>query len=266
MHMNEQTPGSISTPIKHLDFTVEESQCAPDDHITIANLMLQLQIAAVDHAEALGFGRTMLDKVDVYWVLSNFYIEINTLPKSGDRVTIKTWPSGSTRAIATREFTATIADPHYRPTTASESNTPNAFTATSEWMILSKSHGRAKNLHRLGLKDLPAGPRTIDHTLERLQPPADIEIAEQIKVPHSAIDVNNHVNNTEYVRWALSTLNQAWPSPPQVKSLQITYLAEAFEDDILSIAVTHVTSDSAIISATKDPDNTPVFAAHVQTK
>jgi len=288
---SERTPQEVLTrpPWQRQSFKVDPSACGADGLITIGELMLSLQNAAVAHAEALKFGRATLDKLDAYWVLANFYLRINRLPRAGETVTLLTWPSGSTKAVATREFQAfdaVNAIEHARRLrrlqstegpmdAASIQDVESLLTASSEWMVLGRSHGRAKNLHRLGLQDIPTAGRLVAGPLERLQPPQDARIIDAIRVPHSAIDANNHVNNAQYVRWALQALARVEPNLPPIESLHITYLAEAFENDELTI--THAPSPPAngqassiehpvssiegrILAAHRSTDHTPIFA------
>ena len=90
--------------VREEKFTVKSYECRPDGNIKTACLMQYLQEAAALHAEELGFGVDSLNKINCYWVLSNLRIEIDRLPKWNDEITVKTWPSGYNRVIATREF------------------------------------------------------------------------------------------------------------------------------------------------------------------
>ncbi|MHC4309265.1 MAG: acyl-[acyl-carrier-protein] thioesterase, partial [Planctomycetota bacterium] len=135
-----------------------------------------------------------LNEINGYWVLSNIRIEINLLPKWNDEVTIRTWPSGITRLIATREFVGKTQDGR------------ELFRASSEWMILNKDTNRPKNLSVLNMNSLAVGPKVIEKEIERLKPIDDYTQVGQVPVPYSSIDLNGHVNNTEYVRWGLDAL------------------------------------------------------------
>lgn len=204
-------------------FKVKTYECRPDGNIKIACLMQYLQEVAALHAEQLGFGINKLNKINSYWVLSNLRIEINELPKWNDEITIKTWPSGHTRSIATREFIG--------------SNQENCelFRASSQWMILDKQSNRPKNLSRLDL-DLPkTGSKVLTEELSRLELQDDYSEVDRITVPYSSIDLNGHVNNTEYVRWSMDALRKAFNFDGKVLSFHVNYLSEIFEGDELEL-------------------------------
>jgi acyl-ACP thioesterase len=199
--------------------------CQPDGRIRINALMQYLQEAAAGHAEQLGVGFGDLDQRGCLWVLVNLRVEVARTPRWGDPVIVTTWPSGSERLIASREFIGRDADGR------------EFFRATSDWMILDRSSGRPKSLRRLDLGLPPAGPRVLATDLARLQPVEGYEKICTLRVPFSALDFNGHVNNTEYVRWALDAVHQRFPDLPEIRSVQITYTAEVFEGEEIELLV-----------------------------
>jgi acyl-ACP thioesterase len=204
-------------------FKVKTYECRPDGNIKTACLMQYLQEVAASHAEQLGFGINKLSEINSYWVLSNLRVEINKIPKWNDEVTVKSWPSGHSRSIATREFVA------------KNQNECELFQASSQWMILNKKSNRLKNLFRLDL-DLPnTGIKVLPEELKRLEPLDDYSEVDRITVPYSSIDLNGHVNNTEYVRWSIDALKKAFGFDGKVRSMQATYLSEIFEGDELEL-------------------------------
>jgi medium-chain acyl-[acyl-carrier-protein] hydrolase len=207
-------------------FTVEAFDCRPDGGIKPNALMQYLQEAAARHAQQLGVGFADLDRQDCFWVLVNFRLEMTGTPHWGDIVTIRTWPSGFTRLIASREFIGMGADGR------------EVFRAASEWMILDKHSSRPKNLQRLDLHLPPTGPKALSAGLVRLRPAEVYASAGTLSVPFSSLDFNGHVNNTEYVRWALDGLRHRFGRAPVTHSMQGTYLAEVFEGDQIEILVT----------------------------
>jgi acyl-ACP thioesterase len=204
-------------------FTVKTYECRPNGNIKTACLMQYLQEAAALHAEQLGFGVDRLSTINSYWVLSNLRIEINRLPKWNDEITVKTWPSGYNRLIATREFVA------------KDQNDCELFRAGSQWMILDKQSNRPKNLFRLDLSLPKTGAKALSEKLVRLEPHDDYSQVDRISVPYSSIDLNGHVNNTEYVRWGIDALRKAFKFEGNISSMHATYLSEVFEADELDL-------------------------------
>ena len=231
-------------------FTVKTYDCHPDGLMKISALMQQFQEVASVHARQLNFGSDRLDEINCYWVLSNLRIEVRKLPRWNEAVHLQTWPSGHNRILATREFQG-----------LDESQT-ELFRAASQWMILDKKSNRPKNLVRLEIDLLNAGPKVLDAEPARLEPQTLYTHRESIRVPYSALDLNGHVNNTEYARWALDSLHQNFDLPAEIHSLQISYLAEAFENDTLDLQLAQMDSRCFVLGR-KAGDNSNVFILEI---
>ena len=231
---------------------VKTYHCRPDGRMKIHVLMHRLQEIAAAHAQTLGLGIQWLSEMDCCWVLSNFVMEIARMPRWDETVTLQTWPSGHNRLIATREFMGHAAD-------GSE-----LLRAGSQWRILNRKTGRPINLAKL-TPPLPGdAEKVISPSLERLEPPADCEYSETIRVPYSAIDMNGHVNNTEYVRWGMDVLQRRLRTGPDVRRLQITYLSEVFEDDNLELSALAVGLRRYMVTGRKAADHAMVYLMQVE--
>jgi medium-chain acyl-[acyl-carrier-protein] hydrolase len=206
-------------------FTVKAFDCRPDGGMKVNALMQYLQEAAACHAEQLGFGFADMSQRNCLWVLANLRLEISREPQWMDRLTIRTWPSGHTRLAATREFVGTATD-------GSE-----LFRAGSEWMVLDRQSSRPQNLVRFGLNLPQTGLKALSMPLHRLKPAEGCVRTYCLQVPFSALDFNGHVNNTEYVRWALDGLSLQRDPLSQIHAAHVTYLAEAFQGDEIEVLV-----------------------------
>ena len=209
--------------------------------------MQSLQETAALHAEQLGVGFERLREMNGYWVLSNFRMEITQLPKWNDRITIRTWPSGYNRVIASREFVG------------KDRNNRESFKAGSEWMILDKQRNRPKNLFRLDL-DLPrTGEKALSEKLSRLQRRNGYQDVDRVRVPYSSIDLNGHVNNTEYVRWGFDALRRAFMAEGDVRYMQVSYLSEVFEGDELDLLISSGAGGHFYVLGRNSDTKTDVF-------
>lgn len=227
-----------------LTFTAAAYTCGAGGAIRPHALMGHLQEAASLHAEQLGFGRPDLERIGGYWVLINIYMEITRLPRVYEPYTIRTWPSGNTKLLATREFEGF------------GSADSVLFHATSEWVILDKPTGRPKNLTGTELPNLNTGPRLFTQCPARLGPFIDCGLVQTIQVGRSSLDLNGHVNNTEYVRFAFDALGQ--DGPAGAGSMQTTYLAEVFEQDRLEVYTNH-SGQTCQVMIRRQKEQSPCF-------
>jgi medium-chain acyl-[acyl-carrier-protein] hydrolase len=237
--------------VKEQKFRIRTYECGVDGRIKIFSLMQYLQEIAALHAEQLGLGFARLSEIGGYWVLSNIRIEINRLPGRDDQLTLKTWPSGFSRTIATREFVG------------KDQNGSELFHAGSEWMVLNKQTNRLKNLFKLKLNLPKVAVKALPDNLKRLEPMNEYNQVAQVLVPHSVIDLNGHVNNTEYVRWGIDALSRTSKLNESIRSMQATYLSEAFEGDELDLLVSSGTNRQFGVLGRKSGTETNVFLMEV---
>lgn len=211
--------------VREEKITIRTYECGVGGSIKIASLMQHLQEAAALHAEQLGFGREKMNGIDGYWVLSNVRVEIVELPQWNEEVTIRTWPSGYSRLLASREFIG------------ADRNARELFRAGSEWMVLDKQRGRPKNLFHLDLALPRTGTKALQEKLCRLEPLDGGVAVDKVRVGRSAIDLNGHVNNTEYIRWGIDALSRQFKLGDEIRCVHATYLSEVFEADELDLLV-----------------------------
>jgi len=228
-------------------FRIRTYECGVYGSIKIFSLMQYLQEIAALHAEQLGLGFDRLSEMNGYWVLSNIRIEISRLPDRDDEITLRTWPSGYTRTTATREFVG------------KDQNGSELFRAGSEWMVLNKQTNRLKNLFRLDLNLPKTGVKALPDELNRLEPQGDYREVDVVRVPRSSIDLNGHVNNTEYVRWGIDALSRVFKLEENIRCVQATYLSEVFDGDKLDLLATSKTGGQFGVLGRKSGTDTNVF-------
>jgi medium-chain acyl-[acyl-carrier-protein] hydrolase len=237
--------------VKEEKFRIRTYECGVDGRIKIFSLMQYLQEIAALHAGQLGLGFDSLSEMNGYWVLSNIRIEISRLPGREDEVTLRTWPSGYSRTTATREFVG------------KDQNSFELFRAGSDWMALNKETNRLKNLFKLDLNLPKTGTKALPEELKRLEPAGDYREVDVVRVPRSSIDLNGHVNNTEYVRWGIDALSRAFKLKENIRCVQATYLSEVFEGDELDLLATSKTSGKFGVLGRKSGTESNVFLMEV---
>ncbi len=220
-------------------------ECRPGGEIYLHALVRYLQEMATHHADILGCGFYDLIRRDGYWVLSNIRIKVSDLPRYQCRFTIKTWPSRLSRLLAEREFIVC------------DSAGKELVRASSEWLVMHAKSNRPVNLLALDL-NLPQKPEKVfNSALKRLKAvptghstghPTDLPTGHstepstdrailRLTVPYSALDVNGHVNNAQYVKWTMDAIHNWAVHLLTVADLQITYLSEVFEKNEIEICL-----------------------------
>jgi acyl-ACP thioesterase len=227
-------------------FTVSTYQCNSEGTIHLYSLMQQLQEIASKHAEDLGVGRKWMEENEYYWVLVDFKMEINRHPSYGETVIVKTWPSGWDLIKAFRDFKGEDLEGN------------ELFRATSDWMVIERNSFKPMTTKELQF-DFESSIERIIKDMERLKGSSQMQEITSLSVPFSSIDMNGHVNNTEYVRWGIDTLRSNITPGRKIRSFNISYLAEVFKGEIITFFSKETGPNTFMIKGSKKGSLKPAF-------
>ena len=180
-------------------------------------LMNWLQTLADSHAEDLGFGYSFCIKNNFIWVVTNYIIEINELPREGEEFELVTWPSGHGGVRATRDFEIRGTDGRIM------------IAATSQWVLI--------NIYtRLPIR-LTDNIKSFDCTSERAVNKPFEKLSEFIPnisctfdCKYDDVDINGHINNAVYVLWAMESLPVEFRHNHKLSGLKINFVREVLPD------------------------------------
>ena len=176
-------------------FRVRSYEVEPDGKLRIVVLARMLQEVAWLHASLLGKGFVERESGALFWVLSRLRCRIDRYPRWGDEFTIRTWPVGTDRLLAVRDFAVIDAD-------------GVMGRMTSGWLVVDGSTSRPVRPETL-VGDLPLTPSEFDGDLSKIRPPADSVPGPVRTVQHHDIDQYRHVNNAAYLEWMIDAVAEA---------------------------------------------------------
>jgi len=138
------------------DIHVRSYEVDATGYFSMQAICNHLQDIAWEHAGRLGFGYEQLANRNLFWVLSRLKIEINKYPLWNDKVILKTWPRGSEKLFAYRDYTI------------EDKNGQLLIAATSAWLILDKVNHRPQ--FSSFLSNVPSFPesRVSENDLKKL--------------------------------------------------------------------------------------------------
>ena len=183
---------------------------------SISSLFCFLQESAWKHAETNDFGWARLKRSNCCWVLSRMKVRIEEYPRWKDEIHLETWSKAPDALMAYRDFE--IFD----------SQNKRILSASSAWLILDIDSRRPQRMSMLrGELPVLEGREAQTAAISKLpavasEPDAAINI-----VPYSAIDMNGHVNNANYVRWALDVFPADFIVDHNLHEIEINYLHES---------------------------------------
>ena len=185
-------------------------------------LLACVQEVAGEHSQALGASNGEYNGRRLFWAVTRHRVQIKRLPRAKETITIKTWPCPTTR----------VAYP--RATAAYDEGGNELFRAMSLWVLMD-ADSRAMvlpgksgvNVEGITLGDELDAPVSLA--------PAGGEQEEKRQVRFTDLDVNGHMNNTQYLNWVEDLLPAAYHKDHIAKGFTVCYLNEALEGQTLDL-------------------------------
>jgi acyl-ACP thioesterase len=173
------------------------------------------------------------------WVLSRIYSEISDWPLWGEAITVKTWPRGTDKLFALRDYEARYRDGR------------SIALATSSWLIVDRNTLRIQrpdnnvsvlNSEILVEKALPRNAMKLEPAITNglSKPPFNVRISD--------LDVNLHTNNTKYLKWVTDSYDLDFILDNIPLSAEINYLAESHFNESIAIMTSENNNDSNVFS------------------
>ncbi|MCH5275161.1 MAG: acyl-[acyl-carrier-protein] thioesterase [Lachnospiraceae bacterium] len=200
------------------DSRIRYSETDRECRLTLESLLDYFQDCSTFHSEDLGVGIEYLNERNLFWVLISWQIIIDRYPKLGEKVTVGTFPYAFKGGFGYRNFCM-----------LDEAGNDIA-KANSLWILLEKDilrpgHPTREMLEKYTLEEkLP-----MEYAGRRIDIPQNGGMKEAITVMPWHLDTNNHVNNGQFVRIAMSVL----PKHVSLAQMRAEYKQQAHLDDIL---------------------------------
>jgi len=207
------------------EYRVHVYETGPDGKLNLYSFFNYMQDIASDHAIKLGFGRDDLMRDNRFWVLSRIYAVITEWPLWEELVIVKTWPNGTDKLFALRNYEVSYPDGRH------------IASATSSWLILDRTTKKVQRPESILSQYNPNihADSTPLRYASKLEPVSEISFTSPAyKIKISDLDVNLHTNNVRYLNWASDTYDLDFVMKNVPRSAEINYLAESlFDEEII---------------------------------
>ena len=225
-----------------LPYSIRSYEGDQNNNLRLVICMNILQDAATRDADRRGFGMDFCIKHNMTWVGNDYVIEIERLPKIGENIIVKTWPSLAGKLAARRDFA--IYDEKRNL----------IMKSASRWLLISVDKKRP-----LVVADTLQGYNAVDeHVLEtdfaKIAEPIDNLQTYKYKVRYDDIDINHHINNAVYVLWAGEAVDTDWHSSHFPKRIAINFKKEGFIGEDIEV-VTSLIGDKSLHSIRAKGEN-----------
>ena len=199
-------------------YTIHSYECDATGRLSVPALMNLMQESANRNADAYGIGTASLQEKGLGWMLMRFGLTMHNYPRSGQTISVITYPTFVEKFFVYRDFQVRAAS----GTLLAE--------ASSTWLVFDTT--------KRGLVPIPAFIRELTPPEGVTQSPklplkpayqsADFSESETdtVTVGWFDIDSNQHVNNVVYIRWLLEQLPDNLLTNRQLISLDVIYKNE----------------------------------------
>jgi medium-chain acyl-[acyl-carrier-protein] hydrolase len=178
------------------DYLVHYYEIDRERRLTIPSLIHYLEDIATLNSEARGLTLDYYKESGLGWMLIQWEIKISHLPVFNETVKINTTPTAYKIYFANREYEFL------------DENGNSLVTAKSLWLLADMNTRKPCRVPDK-MYDCFGVNRKNEYTfykLEEFQPITEGTYNSAIKVKHTDLDSNDHVNNVKYVEWALASL------------------------------------------------------------
>jgi acyl-ACP thioesterase len=185
------------------------------DRLNPAALANFFQEAAGDHAEELGVGLEPMRAEGLGWILSRLSYTLSRRPGRGETLTVRTWPHGTDRLFAVRDYEVLDAAG------------ARIGAGRSGWLVVDLASLRPKRPEAV-TAGLPrnAERAALPDGIGPLAARADLAPAGTRRAAYTDLDYNGHVNNARYLQWAQDALAASDLEAAAGFRVDVNYLAE----------------------------------------
>jgi medium-chain acyl-[acyl-carrier-protein] hydrolase len=207
------------------EYRIHVYETGPNGKLSLYSLFNYMQDIAAEHAVKLGFGRDDLMRDNRFWVLSRMFSVISELPSWENTIILKTWPNGTDKLFALRNYEVMYPDGRH------------IASGTSSWLILDQTTKKVQRPDGI-LQQYNPGLRFENREvryaskLDKSAENGKLSAAYKIKV--SDLDVNFHTNNVKYLNWVYDSYTLEFMMHNLPQSVEINYLAESkFDEEVI---------------------------------
>ncbi len=130
----------------------------------------------------------------------------------------------------------------------------------TEMCALDIATQRIKKISALGVTNSMVASTASDDIVFTKFDDIDMPVIEKLQVRSSNIDFVHHTNNLEYIRFIINTYTVAQLESNPIKEIEILYISQSFENDILGIKKASQDDKDIFVI---DKDNQPVVKCEI---
>ncbi|AWG22318.1 acyl-[acyl-carrier-protein] thioesterase [Flavobacterium faecale] len=224
------------------DYEINFTQCLPSGHLKYTELCNLLQLTAATHADLGGISFSDMQAFKQAWVLSRMRVEIKSLPKWKDTVTVKTWINTLENSRSIRALEIYL-------------NGEKIIGGETFWAVFNTVKRRPEALaldheHFVLYPDLKATAETFSKIV--INPEKEEVFGKSVIL--SDLDIINHVNHVKYLEWCMDVVDEKIILNQKIKSFEMNFMKELSLRDKVVIHE-NIADHLIVFSVTKENKN-----------
>ncbi len=230
--MSEQ----LLSKVGRYEFLAEPFHCDFSKRLFMGHLGNHMLNAADFHSNDRGYGMNYLNPIHKTWVLSRLAIEMNEMPKSYDKFFVETWVESAMKFFTSRNFSVVGEDGHQYGYGKSiwamidtDTRQPTDILAIHDGLILKYVETE---------KECPIARSS------RVKMGENAKLVRSINTYYNDVDVNGHINSVKYIEHVLDLFSLEWYKQYRLKRLDIAYVAESHQGDVLNFYQEDISSEN----------------------
>jgi medium-chain acyl-[acyl-carrier-protein] hydrolase len=200
------------------EYKIPVYDTGPDGKLSLYSLFNYLQDIASEHAVRLKFGRDDLMRENRFWVLSRIAADIYLWPEWEDTIVARTWPRGTDKLFAIRDYEVLYPDGRH------------IASGSSSWLVVDRTTKKIQRPDEMltRFNSEVSIKNSLGRNAGKVAPLSDHGTkSDPFKIKSSDLDVNLHTNNVIYIKWVTDTYDPNYTSDHIPVSLEVNYLAES---------------------------------------
>lgn len=205
--------------------------------MTPATIVKYFQDCSIFHSEEASVGLEHVTQAHRAWIMCFWQVRIIRTPKVLEDITVSTWPYDFKGMYGYRNFTMKDA-----------TGTVVAY-ANSIWVLMDTEKKHPTRIEASDMVTYPTEPPyPMEYANRKLSIPKTLTSLDPFKVNQSSIDMFQHVNNGEYIRFAQDLL----PDDFIFEEIRVEYKKSAHLGDVIHPLIHRQMNEFTVILADQE--------------
>ena len=219
-------------------FTVNFSDIDENNKLSNQGILRLMQEIAGQHSDSVGCGLNDTPKTGIAWIILNWKLKVFLRPKWNEKITIDTWTKCEKSLFCYRNFKLY------------DSSNNVVAIAISKWVLFDVNKNRVCKVPTEIQNAFPDSTESVftEKFNEKLLEPENSNFIFNYTIQKRDIDTNHHVNNLNYLDYAIEALENCNISHTQFSNIEIMYKHEAKYKDSISVFYCKLSDNEHIIT------------------